>query len=84
MDTTTEQEAEVERLVGLGASKLSWDRYPPDPDFMALGDPDGNPFCVVDLSRAPSGDHPASRDPANGPPGAAVLVASLARARRDD
>jgi hypothetical protein len=55
VDTTAEQEAEVERLLGLGASRLQWDRYPPEPDFVVLGDPDGNPFCVVDLSRAPSG-----------------------------
>jgi hypothetical protein len=57
VDTTAEQEAEVERLVGLGARKLDWGLYPPEPDFIVLGDPDGNPFCIVDLSRAPSGDH---------------------------
>ncbi|TDD39109.1 VOC family protein [Saccharopolyspora elongata] len=57
VDTTAEQEAEVERLVGLGASVLDWDLYPPNPDFVVLADPDGNAFCVVDLSRAPSGDH---------------------------
>ncbi len=56
VDTTAEQEAEVERLVGLGASMLDWRLYPPEPDFIVLGDPDGNPFCVVDLSRAPSGN----------------------------
>ena len=55
VDTTAEQQAEVERLVGLGARRLPWDLYPPDPDFVVLGDPDGNAFCVVDLSRAPSG-----------------------------
>ncbi|HET7328117.1 MAG TPA: VOC family protein [Nocardioidaceae bacterium] len=49
-DTRAEQEAEVERLVGLGARRLDWDLYPPDPDFVVLGDPDGNAFCVVDLS----------------------------------
>jgi catechol 2,3-dioxygenase-like lactoylglutathione lyase family enzyme len=54
VDTTAEQEAEVERLIGLGASKLDWDLYPPNPDFVVLADPDGNPFCIVDLSRAPS------------------------------
>jgi catechol 2,3-dioxygenase-like lactoylglutathione lyase family enzyme len=59
VDTTSEQETEVERLTGLGASKLDWDLYPPDPDFVVLGDPDGNPFCVVDLGHAPSGDHPS-------------------------
>ncbi|MBN6037402.1 VOC family protein [Amycolatopsis sp. 195334CR] len=55
VDTTAEQEAEVARLIELGATKIDWDDYPPDPDFVVLADPDGNPFCVVDLSRAPSG-----------------------------
>jgi catechol 2,3-dioxygenase-like lactoylglutathione lyase family enzyme len=57
VNTSAEQEAEVERLVELGARRLNWDLYPPDPDFVVLADPDGNPFCVVDLSHAPSGDH---------------------------
>ncbi|TDC78846.1 VOC family protein [Actinomadura sp. 7K507] len=55
VDTTAEQEAEVERLIGLGATRVDWDLYPPDPDFLVLADPDGNIFCVVDLSKAPSG-----------------------------
>ncbi|KAB2380671.1 VOC family protein [Actinomadura montaniterrae] len=55
VDSTAEQEAEVERLIGLGASRVDWDLYPPDPDFVVLADPDGNLFCVVDLSHAPSG-----------------------------
>ncbi|QKG26332.1 VOC family protein [Actinomadura verrucosospora] len=55
VDSTEEQDAEVERLIGLGASRADWDLYPPDPDFVVLADPDGNLFCVVDLSRAPSG-----------------------------
>lgn len=55
VDTTAEQEAEVARLVELGARRIDWDSYPPDPDFIVLADPDGNPFCVVDLSVAPSG-----------------------------
>jgi hypothetical protein len=38
--------AEVERLVGLGASRYPW-RYPPDADYVVLEDPDGNLFCVV-------------------------------------
>jgi catechol 2,3-dioxygenase-like lactoylglutathione lyase family enzyme len=46
-----EQEAEVERLVGLGATLVDWDLYPEDPDFVVLADPDGNRFCVVDKSR---------------------------------
>jgi catechol 2,3-dioxygenase-like lactoylglutathione lyase family enzyme len=57
VETTAEQEAEVERLIGLGATRLDWDLYPAEPDFVVLADPDGNAFCVVDLSSAPSGDH---------------------------
>lgn len=55
-DTADEQHAEVERLIGLGARRVEWDLYPPDPDFIVLADPDGNVFCIVDLSHAPSGD----------------------------
>ncbi|RSN43839.1 glyoxalase [Streptomyces sp. WAC 04229] len=54
-DSAEDQRAEVRRLVGLGAREADWDRYPPDPDFVVLADPDGNVFCVVDLSNAPSG-----------------------------
>ncbi|MFG2326074.1 VOC family protein [Streptomyces sp. NPDC048568] len=54
-DSAEEQRAEVLRLVGLGAREVDWDRYPPAPDFVVLADPDGNVFCVVDLSNAPSG-----------------------------
>lgn len=51
-----EQAAEVERLVELGATRVDWDLYPPDPDFVVLADPDGNLFCIVDLAEAPSSD----------------------------
>jgi catechol 2,3-dioxygenase-like lactoylglutathione lyase family enzyme len=44
-----EQEAEAARLVSLGASRVDWDSYPDDPDFVVLADPDGNRFCIVDL-----------------------------------
>ncbi|MFD4908526.1 VOC family protein [Kitasatospora purpeofusca] len=47
-----DQAAEVERLVGLGASRVDWDLYPEDPDFVVLADPDGNRFCVIDSSRS--------------------------------
>jgi catechol 2,3-dioxygenase-like lactoylglutathione lyase family enzyme len=46
----TEQEAEAARLVSLGARLVDWDSYPEDPDFIVLEDPDGNRFCIVDLS----------------------------------
>ena len=45
-----EQAAEVERLVSLGAERVDWELYPADPDFVVLADPDGNRFCVVNLS----------------------------------
>jgi len=45
-----EQEAEAERLVGLGAERVDWDSYPDDPDFVVLADPEGNRFCIVDLA----------------------------------
>ncbi|MFI0736939.1 VOC family protein [Streptomyces sp. NPDC021100] len=44
------QAAEVERLLGLGAERVDWDRYPEDPDFVVLSDPEGNRFCVIDTS----------------------------------
>ncbi|GHJ39569.1 VOC family protein [Streptomyces sp. TS71-3] len=54
VDTAREQQAEVERLISLGAQAVDWDLYPSEPDFVVLADPDGNIFCVVDLSHAPS------------------------------
>jgi catechol 2,3-dioxygenase-like lactoylglutathione lyase family enzyme len=50
VDDAAEQAAAVERLVSLGAGRVDWDLYPADPDFVVLADPDGNRFCVVDLS----------------------------------
>jgi len=44
------QEAEAARLVSLGARRVDWDSYPEDPDFIVLEDPEGNRFCIVDLS----------------------------------
>jgi hypothetical protein len=44
---TADQEAEVERLLGLGATRYARD-YGPDDDFVVLVDPDGNRFCVVE------------------------------------
>ena len=48
--SASEQAQEVERLVSLGAARVDWDHYPEDPDFVVLADPEGNRFCVVDLS----------------------------------
>ena len=42
----TDQRAEVDRLIGLGAREVDW-RYPDDADYVVLADPEGNKFCVV-------------------------------------
>ena len=44
-----DQAGEVERLKGLGASEIHWDKRPADADFVILADPEGNRFCVVDV-----------------------------------
>lgn len=36
--------------MSLGAERVAWDLYPDDPDFVVLADPEGNVFCVIDLS----------------------------------
>ena len=46
-----DQASEVERLVGLGATEVQWDKRPADADYVILADPEGNRFCVVDISR---------------------------------
>ena len=48
---TEDQAGEVERLIGLGATEIHWDKKPPDADYMILADPEGNRFCVVDTTR---------------------------------
>lgn len=48
---TTDQAGEVERLLGIGATRHP--REPePDEDFITLADPEGNLFCVIDTSGA--------------------------------
>jgi predicted enzyme related to lactoylglutathione lyase len=46
-----DQAGEVERLKALGATEVHWDKKPPDADYVILADPEGNRFCVVDVSR---------------------------------
>jgi len=41
-----DQEGEVARLEGLGASRVPW-AYPDSADFVVMADPDGNEFCVI-------------------------------------
>jgi catechol 2,3-dioxygenase-like lactoylglutathione lyase family enzyme len=43
---TNDCDGEVERLIGLGATRYPW-RYRTHDDFVVLEDPDGNLFCVV-------------------------------------
>jgi predicted enzyme related to lactoylglutathione lyase len=45
-----DQAAEVKRLIGLGATEVHWDKRPADADYVILADPEGNRFCVVDIS----------------------------------
>ncbi len=45
-----DQKGEIERLLGLGA-KLHPQEYDPEDDFRVLEDPDGNLFCVVDITK---------------------------------
>jgi catechol 2,3-dioxygenase-like lactoylglutathione lyase family enzyme len=48
---TEDQAGEVERLKALGATEVHWDKRPPDADYIILADPEGNRFCVVDVTR---------------------------------
>ena len=46
---TDDQEAEVERLLDIGATRHA--RIPePGEDFVVLEDPEGNLFCVIDTA----------------------------------
>ena len=44
--STSDLETEVDRLVGLGATRVEW-TYPEDADFVVLADTEGNLFCVI-------------------------------------
>jgi predicted enzyme related to lactoylglutathione lyase len=43
-----DREAEVQRLIGLGAAEIPWDNRPPEADYVVMADPEGNRFCVID------------------------------------
>ena len=45
-----DQVAEVERLEGLGAKEVHWDKRPADADYVIMEDPEGNRFCVIDAA----------------------------------
>lgn len=44
---TEDRKAEVERLLTLGAVKMTNWKYEEEADYIVLIDPDGNTFCVV-------------------------------------
>jgi predicted enzyme related to lactoylglutathione lyase len=48
---TEDQASEIARLIGLGATEVHWDKRPADADYVILADPEGNRFCVVDITR---------------------------------
>ena len=47
---TKKQAHEIERLLKLGAKRHKQE-YDPEDDFVVLEDPDGNLFCVVDITK---------------------------------
>jgi predicted enzyme related to lactoylglutathione lyase len=49
---TEDQAGEARRLLALGATEVHWDKRPPDADYLIMADPEGNRFCVVDISRS--------------------------------
>lgn len=42
-----DQEAEIARLEGLGATVIPWENRPPGVDYVVMADPEGNRFCVI-------------------------------------
>jgi catechol 2,3-dioxygenase-like lactoylglutathione lyase family enzyme len=51
---TDDREAEVNRLLKIGATRHR-QTYEPGDDFRVLEDPDGNLFCVVQVDKGDSG-----------------------------
>ena len=51
----TDQAAEIQRLLALGAREVDWHGYPEDADYVVLEDTEGNRFCVVDVGDPPMG-----------------------------
>jgi catechol 2,3-dioxygenase-like lactoylglutathione lyase family enzyme len=52
---TQDQSSEVERLLGLGATRVEWSKRPADADYVIMADPEGNRFCVIDTAGPGSG-----------------------------
>lgn len=55
----TDRDAEVERLVGLGATVVDDRRGLPDGGWVVLADPEGNEFCVLSTPADEAGIAPA-------------------------
>jgi hypothetical protein len=53
---TRDQAGDVRRLIALGATEVHWSKRPPDADYIILADPEGNRFCVVDISESRQAD----------------------------
>jgi catechol 2,3-dioxygenase-like lactoylglutathione lyase family enzyme len=51
LDLYTEDQAGEVGLKALGATEVPWDKRPPDADYVILADPEGNRFCVVDITQ---------------------------------
>jgi catechol 2,3-dioxygenase-like lactoylglutathione lyase family enzyme len=47
---TVDQKGEIDRLLGLGATRHPQE-YDLEDDFVVLEDPDGNLFCLVDITK---------------------------------
>jgi predicted enzyme related to lactoylglutathione lyase len=47
---TEDPSGEAARLVSLGATHIHWDKRPADADHVTMADPEGNRFCVVDIT----------------------------------
>jgi len=48
---TEDQTGEIGRLMSLGATEVHWSKRPPNADYIIMADPEGNRFCVVDISQ---------------------------------
>jgi catechol 2,3-dioxygenase-like lactoylglutathione lyase family enzyme len=77
-----DQAAEVERLKGLGATEVQWERRPADADYVILADPEGNRFCVV-AAGGHGGVRPAQAQAWRSPPASPARTATDSLARRD-
>jgi catechol 2,3-dioxygenase-like lactoylglutathione lyase family enzyme len=53
---TEDQSGEVQRLLGLGATRVEWSKRPADADYVIMADPEGNRFCVIDTAGRNSDD----------------------------